>query len=71
MIEKQTFVSQSAAKNPPSTPLNGSTFVSRSSSQNTVLSEDFEYSASTPDSVLDIWSELWRFLLYLRGREEW
>ena len=54
VIEGQTFVSQSAAKNPPSTPLNGSTFAPRSSSQNTVLSEVLEYSASTPDSVLDI-----------------
>jgi hypothetical protein len=50
----RTFVSQSAAKNPPSRPLKGSTFTPRSSSQNTVLSELFEYSANTPDSVLEI-----------------
>jgi hypothetical protein len=53
-------VSQSAAKKPPSTSLKGSTFAPRSSSQKTVLSEDLEYSASTPDRVLDIWSELLR-----------
>jgi hypothetical protein len=41
-FERRTFMSQSAAKNPPSTPLKGSTFIPRSSSQNTVLSELFE-----------------------------
>ncbi len=67
-------MSQSAAKKPPSTPLKGSTFVPISSSQNTVLSEDLRYSASTPDSVLDIWSELSRQcssrVPWVRGRGE-
>ncbi len=39
---RRTFVSQPAAKKPPSRPLKGSIFTPRSSSQNTVLSEPFE-----------------------------
>ena len=49
-----TFRSQSAEKNPSSMDGNGSTFMWRSSSQNTVRSFVLRKSENTAESVLEI-----------------